>query len=210
MYIFKRTKVLVIIALKAQLHQYERNYQQDTSMYLAGKKRDAQLLVDHKGQDSHHGGTALVELGGTLLELGLGIESVPAKVDQVVTEVTNEFVGSSHVTHDRGLQATNKEQKLDKSSGRDGLEGGESVGDGGKGGARQVNGSWKTDTSLLDEVSNNGKHGNTSVLDFYKSQAVELFLVTISNKSKRIKELYSERKERDKVRHMKRDGQKQQ
>jgi hypothetical protein len=38
------------------------------------------LLVDHKGR-SHLSGTALVELDGALLELGLFIEGVPAEVD---------------------------------------------------------------------------------------------------------------------------------
>jgi hypothetical protein len=47
---------------------------------LLGKERHAQLFVDHKGKDSHLGGTALVELDGTLLELGLLIKGVPAEV----------------------------------------------------------------------------------------------------------------------------------
>jgi hypothetical protein len=53
--------------------------------------------VDHKGKDSHLGGAALVELDGTLGELGLGIEGVPSVVDGSVTEVTNK----GDVTHDR-------------------------------------------------------------------------------------------------------------
>jgi hypothetical protein len=31
----------------------------------------SELVVNHKSQQSHHGGTALVELDGTLLKLGL-------------------------------------------------------------------------------------------------------------------------------------------
>jgi hypothetical protein len=49
-----------------------------------GKERDTELFVDHKGKDTHHGGTALVELNGTLLELSFGIERVPAKVNGAI------------------------------------------------------------------------------------------------------------------------------
>ena len=153
-----------------------------------GEKRDAQLFVDHKGKDTHHGGTALVKLDGTLLELSFGIKSVPTVVDGSVTEVTNEFGFSGDVTHDRGFEDTDKEKKLDKSTGRDGLEGGETVGDGGEACARVVNVSGKTDSGFLDKVSNNGKHGDTSVLQFNTTKAVELFLVTIGNKTKGIEE----------------------
>ena len=54
----------------------------------------------HESEDSHHGGTALVELNGTLLELGLRIEGVPAKVDGSVAEVTDVLTRSGDVTHD--------------------------------------------------------------------------------------------------------------
>jgi hypothetical protein len=78
-------------------------YRARCSNTLAGEERDTQLFVDHQCKDSHHGSAALVQLDGTLLELGLGIECVPSKVDQVVAEVTNKFVGSGHITHDRGF-----------------------------------------------------------------------------------------------------------
>ena len=51
----------------------------------------AQLLVNHKSEDTHLGGTAVVELDGTLLELGFIIKRVPAKVEVSVSEVTREF-----------------------------------------------------------------------------------------------------------------------
>ena len=44
------------------------------------------LLVDHKSKNSHHSGTALVELNGTLLELPLLALLVPAEVVSI-TEV---------------------------------------------------------------------------------------------------------------------------
>merc|ERR1719384_799891 len=57
-----------------------------------------------------------------------------------------------------------------------------------EGSSRVVNITWKTNTSISYEVSNNGKHGNTSVLDFYKSKTIEFVLVTIGNKTKWVKE----------------------
>eukprot|EP00580_Thalassiosira_gravida_P001041 CAMPEP_0201601606 /NCGR_PEP_ID=MMETSP0492-20130828/2537_1 /ASSEMBLY_ACC=CAM_ASM_000837 /TAXON_ID=420259 /ORGANISM="Thalassiosira gravida, Strain GMp14c1" /LENGTH=99 /DNA_ID=CAMNT_0048064887 /DNA_START=199 /DNA_END=494 /DNA_ORIENTATION=- len=48
------------------------------------------LLVDHKSKDTQHGGTAVVELDGTLGKLGLLVEVIPSEVDVSVTEVTDE------------------------------------------------------------------------------------------------------------------------
>merc|ERR1719416_380479 len=53
------------------------------------------LLVDHKSKDTQHGGTAVVELDGTLGELGLLIKVIPSEVDVSVTEVTNVLVSGS-------------------------------------------------------------------------------------------------------------------
>ena len=44
--------------------------------------------MNHQTKDTHHGGTALVELDGALAELGLFVECVPARVEEVVAEVT--------------------------------------------------------------------------------------------------------------------------
>ena len=57
------------------------------------------LLVDHKSEDAHHGGTAVVELDGALGELGLLVEGVPAEVDGAIAEVADGVVvGSAIVT----------------------------------------------------------------------------------------------------------------
>ena len=45
-----------------------------------GKDGDAQLFVNHKSEDSHHGGTSVVQFNTTLLELGFFIKGVPAEV----------------------------------------------------------------------------------------------------------------------------------
>jgi hypothetical protein len=46
-----------------------------TEEHLTTERRDdgievAQLFVDHESEDTHHGSTSVVELDGTLLELG--------------------------------------------------------------------------------------------------------------------------------------------
>ena len=53
---------------------------------------------------------------------------------------------------------------------------------------RQTSGQGGRTGSYLDQVSGNGKHGNTSVLKLNKSESVELFLVTVGNEAKRIEE----------------------
>merc|ERR1719232_2499750 len=122
------------------------------------------------------------------LKLGLLVEGIPAVVDGSVTEVTNELSGAGNIKHDAGLKNTDEEKKLDKSTGWDGLEGGETVGDVSELGSAQVDAAWKTDACLLDKVSNNGKHGDASVLDLDVSETVELLLVAIGNKAKGIEE----------------------
>merc|ERR1719203_1230014 len=61
------------------------------SSFLVGDEGDSQLLVHHKRKDSHLCGTALVQLNGTLLQLGLLIEGIPSEVEGVIAEVTDEL-----------------------------------------------------------------------------------------------------------------------
>jgi hypothetical protein len=155
---------------------------------LVGEQRHSELFVDHQGEDAHLGGTALVEFNSTLLHLRFGIERVPSVVNVSVAVITNEFAGAVDILHDVGLQETNEEEHLAKSGGRDFGQGRKAVGNVGKGLARVVNVARQTDAGFLDEVSDHGEHANASVLDLHITQAVELFLVTVRNKSKRIKE----------------------
>ena len=67
--------------------------------------------MNHKSKDSHLGGTALVELDGTLLQLLLIVEGVPSEVNVVVTEVTDE-VSSGDVLHNSKLKDSNEENDL--------------------------------------------------------------------------------------------------
>ena len=91
------------------------------------------LLVDHQSKDTHHGGTAVVELDGTLLELGLLVEVIPAEVDVSITEITDMLVsGTFNILHDSNFQKSNQGDELDEASGGDGVgsdEGGNAVGE---------------------------------------------------------------------------------
>jgi hypothetical protein len=51
-----------------------------------GNEGDSKLFVDHKGKDSHLGGTTLVEFDGTLLQLGFlcKMEKKPPSVRDLV------------------------------------------------------------------------------------------------------------------------------
>ena len=131
-------------------------------------KRD-DLLVDHKSEDTHHGGAAVVQLDGTLGELGLLIKVIPAEVDVAVTEVSDELVsGSRNITHEAALKEADEGDDLDKSGGGDGVgadEGGDTVGERVEGVSRVVDVSAEVDSATGDDLSKEGKLRDTSVLD---------------------------------------------
>jgi hypothetical protein len=143
--------------------------------------------VDHKSQHTHLGGTSLVQLNGTLGKLGLLVERVPSKVEGVVAEVTNEL-SSGDVFHDGKLQGTNEKEDLKGSGNGDGGRGIPSVTKIRELGSVVRDISGKVDTGGVDQVSDNTKHTDTSVLDLDISETVELLLVTIGDKAKRIEE----------------------
>mmetsp|Transcript_58324 Transcript_58324/g.138798 ORF Transcript_58324/g.138798 Transcript_58324/m.138798 type:complete len:203 (-) Transcript_58324:29-637(-) len=147
----------------------------------------SELFVDHKTEDSHHGGTSVVELDGTLLHLLFLIEIIPSVIDGSGAEISDEFTGSGVVTHDE-FQNQDEGDKLDLSSLRDGSHGGGSGRDVGEGCSGEINVTRKTDSGVFDEESNNGKHGNTSVLQLGVSELVETFLGNVVEHTKRIEE----------------------
>ena len=141
--------------------------------------------MDHKSKNSHHGGTSVVELDGTLLELGVFVEFVPSEIEGSVAEVTNEFVSSSgDVLHDTEFKDTAEGNDLDPANGRNGIrsvDGGPSVRDVLEQETILVDGSTEVDTVTGGDLSQEGKHTDTSVLDLGVSKTVELFLVTIGH-----------------------------
>ena len=143
--------------------------------------------MDHETEDSHHGGTSVVELDGTLGELLFLIEGVPSVVDGSGSEVTNELSFSRVVTHDE-FEDEDKGEKLDPSSLRDGSQGTGSRRNGGEAGSLEVNVSGKTDSGVLGDESEEGKHGDTSVLDFGVSELLESLLGSVVEHTERIVE----------------------
>ena len=141
--------------------------------------------MDHKSKNSHHGGTSIVELDGTLLELGVFVEFVPSEIEGSVAEVTNEFVSSSgDVLHDTEFKDTAEGNDLDPANGRNSIrsvDGGPSVRDVLEQETILVDGSTEVDTVTGGDLSQEGKHTDTSVLDLGVSKTVELFLVTIGH-----------------------------
>ena len=152
-----------------------------------GDERNAQFFVDHKGQDSHHGSSALVQFNGTLLELGGFIKGVPAVVDGTVTEVTNEFGISLDVTHDH-FQKEDKANDLAPAFLGDSGQGTKSAGDIGKGCAGVVNVTGQTDSGGSDQVTNNGQHGDAAVLEFDFPKTFETGGASIVQQTQRIVE----------------------
>ena len=146
--------------------------------------------MDHKSEDSHHGGTSVVEFDGTLGELGVLIKLVPSEINVAVSEVTDEF-SSGDVLHDGEFEDGDEDQDLGKSSLRHGvrsLNGGPSLRDVSEESSLLVDGSRKVDSATGGDLAQEGQHSNTSVLKLNISETVELFLVTAGDKSKRIVE----------------------
>ena len=140
----------------------------------------------HKSKNSQHGGTSIVELYSTLDKLGLLIEGIPSVVKSSVTEVTGELRLSSYILHYEKLKASNEGNNLKKSSLGDGVDSGPSIRDGVEGISGAVDVSRKVDSGAGDDVSKEGKLGNTSVLDLNITESVETLLVGIIKESKRI------------------------
>jgi hypothetical protein len=144
--------------------------------------------VNHKSKDSHHSSTSVVKLNSTLGKLGLLIEGVPSEVKRSVTEVSGELSLSGNILHDEKLKDSNECDDLKKSSLGDCSNSSPAVGDGVEGVSGVVNVSGKVNTSTVDDVSEEGKLTDTSVLDLNITEAVETLLVSIIKKSKRVEE----------------------
>ena len=126
------------------------------------------LLVDHKGKDTHLSSTAIVQFNTLSAFRG----------DVWV-------VGSAVVLK---LLLDGSEAKLDSTNGKEGesktgswasVKGGKTVLD-------LVRTKRDTGTSSGDDVTKDGKHGDSSVLGLYSSKSVESLLVGIVKKTKGI------------------------
>ena len=148
-------------------------------------KRNTKLFMDHKSKDAHHGSTSLVQFNCTLRQLGLSIKLIPSVVDEAVAEVSDEL-SSSDILHDKNLKKSNEGEQLKKACAWNGTDSGKSGGDVRELGTVDGDVSGKSDSSLGEEIPDDGKHGNASMLDLDESKAIEVRFVAISDKPQRI------------------------
>ena len=109
----------------------------------------SEILVNHEAEDAHHGGSAIVELDGTLLELPCVRLLVPAKVEGAVAEVSLKLWLEVVVRAGRGtvggLHEEEGEAHLSNNLTRKGIQCGKTGGD--------VLSAGESDTSICDKVS---------------------------------------------------------
>mmetsp|Transcript_21844 Transcript_21844/g.46098 ORF Transcript_21844/g.46098 Transcript_21844/m.46098 type:complete len:220 (+) Transcript_21844:66-725(+) len=137
---------------------------------VSGRKDgNTHRFVDDQSQDSHHGGSSVVELDVSLLCLPCVRLLVPSKVEGTVAVVTREFSLSGDVTVD--VFGQDKEEKhlsndvLAVVGGPESGEGGQTVWD--------VLGTGETDSSSGGEVTNGCEHCHASVLEFLVAKILE-------------------------------------
>jgi len=157
-----------------------------------------QAGVHHAAGNTKHGGTSVLDLDveGTVTGLRVfdlaRVSSGDGSRGSVVT--SRKVLRSSGVLsgrHGNSLGNSSEKKDLDKSEGRDGGKSREShtvVHDGGERNfSLKVKGSREGDTKFLDKHTNEGSHGDTSVLDFDSTTTGEG--VGILGKSKRIEKV---------------------
>ena len=147
--------------------------------------------MDHEAKDAHHGGTAVVELDGTLGKLGLLIEGIPAEVEGAVAEIAGELGLAGDVLHDEELKDANEGDDLEKAGLGDGagsVDGRKTVGEGIEGVSGLVDAARKVDAVAGDDLAEEGKLTDAAVLDLDVTEAVEALLVGILKKAEGVEE----------------------
>ena len=144
--------------------------------------------MNHKAKDTHHGGTAVVQLNGTLLKLGLFIVVVkPSNRKARGREVTGE--GSLSLLPSGKLKEAYEGKHLE-SSGNGDIEGAgpalsyirEQLVLGGGDVTREV------ESGTSGDLAKEGKLADTPVLELDVTETVETLLVGIVEQSQRIEE----------------------
>ena len=145
--------------------------------------------MNHKSKNAHLSCSAVVQLDGSLLhEFFLG----SGPLEHTVSQVSWEF-SSSGVLHDKDFKESNEGNDLGKSSRWDVGKSSNSSLDGGERGTGVVNVSRNAGSESGVDVSENGKHSNTSVLDFDVSKTVESFLIGVLKEVQRVPVRYQQR-----------------
>jgi len=122
---------------------------------------------------------------------GFRSEGVPSVVKGSVAEISGEFGFSGDILHDGKLKSSDEGNDLSESGSGDGIrseKGGSSIRERVESVSGKIDGSRKVESGTGDELANEGKHTDASVLEFDVSETVELGLVTILDESQRIVE----------------------
>ena len=139
------------------LSRLERKHVSRGILFVHGLSSSA--LSDHVSEDSQHSGTSVVHLNIELADLLLGALDV---ISEPANTVVSVVLGSRHPGE---LDKSEEEKDLQKSGGGDGTD---SINTGGDVGELEVlrlgEVSIEDDVVVVDNVSNNGGHANTSVL----------------------------------------------
>ena len=163
----------------------------DTSCLVAVEERktsdEVVTLVhatdDHLGvvtkqlEDGDHGKAAVLDLLHLLIsELLRGLVSAGSK-----RELSNARLKEAVV-----VDSANEENHLEPTEGRDGLDGSDSVRDGGEGEARSY--VTRESENFGNNVSDDGELSDTAVLDLGSPVLIKLLLVDVLGEAERIKE----------------------
>ena len=148
-----------------------------------------ELLVDHEGEDAHHGGAALVELlGAELVLLLLGGVSDEADGEAGAgAEVAGE--GSLVLAPDGELEEADEEEDLGDAGEGDLVQGGEARGD-----VLEADALFDGEVSAETEagggpkVAEEGELGDAAVLELDVTEAIEALLVGVLQKAEGIVE----------------------
>ena len=138
--------------------------------------------MHHEADDSHLRCAPVVELDGHLLFLPFVAEIVPCELVAVldtVAEVSGELPGPGDVAHYSQLKETGEENHLKDASHGDGIladDGSHAVGVGVERVSGEVDISRQVDSGAGGDLPEEGKHGDASVLELNKAEAVELLL----------------------------------
>jgi hypothetical protein len=154
-------------------------------------KLSAKLFMDHQTENSHHSRTSVVQLNSSLGKLGRLIEFIPSKVKGAVTEITNKCVLAGNILHDEKLKEANEEKDLEPAIGGDGVGAEESIKSIGirvEGISGGVNITGDVHSSTGDDVTQEGKLADTSVLDLDVTKAIEAGLAGIVEQAEGVEE----------------------
>ena len=134
--------------------------------------------MHHEGEDSHLGGTAVVELDGELLVDG-------GLVPLGRLQLSSLDVGLSDA--ESNLDEANEGDDLEGAGSGNGVEGGEAGLHGGEGNAVS-DVTRKSDARRSHEVAEDGEHRDAAVLGLHVAEALEALLVSILQQAKGVPE----------------------